>query len=59
VRIVWKAPLAIAAFIAAVLLIVTRSTTLANVLFVIVGAVLLGFAIVAVGSWPRGDGGGP
>jgi hypothetical protein len=51
-RIAWKAPVGIAVTIAAVLLWTTRPSRLADVLFVIVGSMLLGAAIAAVGSWP-------
>jgi hypothetical protein len=54
-RIAWKAPLALAVVIAALLLWMTRPSRPADVLFVIVGSLMAGAAITAVGSWPRGD----
>jgi hypothetical protein len=53
-RIAWKTPTVIAVGIAGFLLLVLRPESLANVLFVIVGSILVALAITIVGSWPEG-----
>jgi hypothetical protein len=53
-RIAWKAPVTLAVVIAAVLLWLTRPSRLADLLFVLVFSVVVGVAVTAVGSWPRG-----